>query len=208
VLLIEIDGLHEELEAQARQIAAICAAHGARELRAARDDDQRKKLWAGRKGALAACGRLRPHYHIQDGVVPRSKLTEVLRVTEEVAARYNLLIVNIFHAGDGNLHPLLLFDVREPGVRERAVAAGEEILRACVDAGGTISGEHGIGIEKRDYMAWIYTPTDIAAMLELRAAFDPRNVMNPCKQLPTGASCGDIKHAKGAARAMAAGAWI
>jgi glycolate oxidase len=208
VLLIEIDGLHEELEAQARQIAAICTAHGARELRAARDEDQRKKLWAGRKGALAACGRLRPHYHIQDGVVPRSKLTEVLRVTEEVAARYNLLIVNIFHAGDGNLHPLLLFDVREPGVRERAVAAGEEILRACVDAGGTISGEHGIGIEKRDYMAWIYTPEDIAAMLELRAAFDPRNVMNPCKQLPTGASCGDIKHAKGAARAMAAGAWI
>ncbi|MDZ4718727.1 MAG: FAD-linked oxidase C-terminal domain-containing protein [Roseiflexaceae bacterium] len=208
VLLIEIDGLHEELEAQAAKIAAICSAHGARELRAARDEDQRKKLWAGRKGALAACGRLRPHYHIQDGVVPRSKLTEVLRVTEEVAARYNLLIVNIFHAGDGNLHPLLLFDVREPGVRERAVAAGEEILRACVDAGGTISGEHGIGIEKRDYMAWIYTPEDIAAMLELRAAFDPRNVMNPCKQLPTGASCGDIKHAKGAAHAVAAGAWI
>jgi glycolate oxidase len=208
VLLIEIDGLHEELEAQTAQIEAICRTHGARELRAAKDEEQRKKLWAGRKGALAACGRLKPHYHIQDGVVPRSRLTEVLRFTEEVAARYDLMIVNIFHAGDGNLHPLLLFDVREPGVRERAIAAGEEILYACVAAGGTISGEHGIGIEKRDYMGWIYNETDITVMLELRAAFDPLNVMNPCKQLPTGASCGDIKHAKAASRAIAAGAWI
>jgi glycolate oxidase len=208
VLLIEIDGMREELEAQAAQIEAICRANGARELRAARDEEQRKKLWSGRKGALAACGRLKPHYHIQDGVVPRSRLTEVLRLTEEVARRYDLLIVNIFHAGDGNLHPLLLFDLREPGVRERAIAAGEEILRACVDVGGTISGEHGVGIEKRDYMPWIYSPVDIAAMLELRAAFDPLDVMNPCTQLPTGASCGDIKHAKGAARAVAAGAWI
>ena len=208
VLLIEIDGLAEELEAQAARIEAVCRANGARELRAARDEEQRQKLWAGRKGALAACGRLRPHYHIQDGVVPRSRLTEVLAFTEEVARRYDLLIVNIFHAGDGNLHPLLLFDVREPGVRERAIAAGEEILRACVEAGGTISGEHGIGLEKRDYMAWIYSAEDIEAMLQLRAAFDPRDVMNPCKQLPTGASCGDIKHARGAMRALAEGAWI
>lgn len=208
VLLIEIDGLAEELAAQAEQIEAICRAHGARELRAAQNEEQRKKLWAGRKGALAACGRLKPHYHIQDGVVPRSKLTAVLRLSEEVAARYNLLVVNIFHAGDGNLHPLLLFDLREPGVRERAIAAGEEILRACVDAGGTISGEHGIGVEKRDYMRWIYNDDDIGAMLELRIAFDPHDVMNPCKQLPTGATCGDIKHARGAARAVAAGAWI
>ncbi len=208
VLLIEIDGLREELESQTARIEVVCREHGARELRAARDEEQRKKLWAGRKGALAACGRIRPHYHIQDGVVPRSKLTEVLRFTEEVAARYNLIIVNIFHAGDGNLHPLLLFDVREPGVRERAIAAGEEILRACVAAGGTISGEHGIGLEKRDYMRWIYSEQDITAMLQLRAAFDPLDVMNPCKLLPTGASCGDIKHARGAARAMAAGAWL
>ncbi len=208
VLLIEIDGLREELDEQTRRIEAICREHGARELRAAQDEAQRQKLWAGRKGALAACGRLRPHYHIQDGVVPRSRLTEVLNFTREVAARYNLLIVNIFHAGDGNLHPLLLFDVREPGVRERAIAAGEEILRACVAAGGTISGEHGIGLEKRDYMTWIFSEDDVEAMLQLRAALDPTGTMNPCKQLPTGASCGDIKHAKGAAKAMAAGAWI
>ncbi len=208
VLLIEIDGMAEELDEQERRIAAICQQHRARELRTARDEDQRKKLWAGRKGALAACGRIKPHYHIQDGVVPRSKLTEVLRFTETVAKKYDLIIVNIFHAGDGNLHPLLVFDIREPGVRERAVAAGEEILRACVAAGGTISGEHGIGLEKRDYMAWVFAEEDIEAMLELRAALDPLDIMNPCKQLPTGASCGDIKHAKGAARAVAAGAWI
>jgi glycolate oxidase len=208
VLLIEIDGLREELEDQARRIEAICAEHGARELRAARDEAQRQKLWAGRKGALAASARLRPHYHIQDGVVPRSRLTEVLRFTEEVAARYDLLILNIFHAGDGNLHPLLLFDLREPGVLDRAIAAGEEILRACVDAGGTISGEHGIGLEKRDYMRWIFSDEDVGAMLELRCAFDPLDAMNPCKQLPTGASCGDIKSAKGALKAIEAGAWI
>jgi glycolate oxidase len=208
VLLIEIDGLREELEDQAQRIEAICAEHGARELRAARDEAQRQKLWAGRKGALAASARLRPHYHIQDGVVPRSRLTEVLRFTEEVAARYDLQILNIFHAGDGKLHPLLLFDLREPGVLDRAIAAGEAILRACVDAGGTISGEHGIGLEKRDYMRWIFSDDDVGAMLELRCAFDPLNVMNPCKQLPTGASCGDIKSAKGALRALEAGAWL
>ena len=192
VLLIEIDGLREELDAQTERIEAICRAHGARELRAARDEAQRQQLWAGRKGALAACGRLRPHYHIQDGVVPRSRLTEVLRFTEEVAARYDLLIVNIFHAGDGNLHPLLLFDVREPGTLQRAITAGEEILRACVAAGGTI----------------IFSEQDIAAMLQVRRAFDPAGAMNPCKLLPTGASCGDIKTARGAARAVGAGAWI
>lgn len=208
VLLIEIDGLHEELEAQAAQIAAVCQRHGARELRTAQSEEQRKKLWAGRKGVLAACGRIKPHYHIQDGVVPRSKLTEVLRFTNEVAERYDLLIVNVFHAGDGNLHPLLIFDMREPGTRERALEASEEILQACVAAGGSISGEHGIGIEKRDAMRWLFDEVDIAAMLELRAALDPCGIMNPCKQLPSGASCGEVKHARGAAKAIAAGAWI
>jgi glycolate oxidase len=208
VLLIEIDGLREELEEQARSIAAICMQQGAREVRSASDPAQRARLWAGRKGVLAACGRIAPHYHIQDGVVPRSRLTEVLRLTEEVAERYGLIIVNVFHAGDGNLHPLLLFDVREPGVRERAIAASEEILRACVAAGGSISGEHGIGIEKRDYISWMFGELDLVAFQQLRLAFDPTSMMNPCKLVPTGATCGDIKHARGAARAMAAGAWI
>lgn len=208
VLLIEIDGLREDLAVQAQQIAAICAKHGARELRAAVDEAQRQKLWAGRKGALAACGRIKPHYHIQDGVVPRSKLPELLALTEEISRRHGIIVVNIFHAGDGNLHPLLLFDLREPGVRERAIAAGEEILRACVDAGGSISGEHGIGLEKRDYLRWIFSPDDLAAFAELRAVFDPATRMNPCKLLPMGSSCADIQHAKGALRAMERGAWI
>lgn len=208
VLLIEIDGLREELDAQAAQIAEVCRRHGVRELRAARDEEQRKKLWAGRKGVLAACGRIKPHYHIQDGVVPRSQLTALLRETNAIAQRYDLLIVNVFHAGDGNLHPLLIFDVREPGTRERAIAASEEILHACVAAGGSISGEHGIGLEKRDYMRWIFSEDDICAMLQLRMALDPAGIMNPCKQLPSGASCGDIKQARGAAKAIAAGAWI
>lgn len=208
VLLIEIDGLHEELVVQAQEIAAICERHGAREVRAATDPVQRAKLWAGRKGALAACGRIKPHYHIQDGVVPRSRLPEILRLTEEVSRRYNIIIVNIFHAGDGNLHPLLLFDLREEGVRERAIAAGEEILRACVAAGGTISGEHGIGMEKRDYIGWIFNDADMMAFQQLREVFDPGGVMNPCKLLPMGSSCADIRHARGAVRAMAAGAWL
>ena len=208
ILLIEIDGLREELDEQASRITALCTKLGAREVRAAASAEQRARLWAGRKGVLAACGRIAPHYHIQDGVVPRSRLTEVLRLTEEVAERYGLIIVNVFHAGDGNLHPLLLFDVREPGVRERAITASEEILRACVAAGGSISGEHGIGIEKRDYIGWMFGELDLQAFQQLRAAFDPARQMNPCKLVPTGASCADIKHARGAAKAMAAGAWI
>jgi glycolate oxidase len=208
VLLIEIDGLRESLDVEARRIDALCRASGARELRSATDPIQRAKLWAGRKGALAACSRIAPHYHIQDGVVPRSRLLDVLRFTEEVAERYRLQIVNIFHAGDGNLHPLLLFDLREPGVRERAIAAGEEILRACVEAGGTISGEHGIGIEKRDYLGWIFDACDLEAFRQLRAAFDPAAQMNPCKLVPSGSSCADMQQARGALKAMAAGAWL
>lgn len=208
VLLIEIDGSDEEIEDQTARIEHICAHFEARELRAARDEDQRKKLWAGRKGALAACARLAPHYHIQDGVVPRSRLTEVLQLTREVAKRQRVHIVNIFHAGDGNLHPLILFDIREPGIIDRAIAASEEIMRECVRVGGSISGEHGIGIEKRDYMSLLFSETDLWAMRQLRSCFDAVGVMNPCKLIPTGASCGDIKHARGAAKALAAGAWI
>jgi glycolate oxidase len=208
VLLIEIDGTDEEIEDQTARIEYICRHFEARELRAAKDDEQRKKLWAGRKGALAACARLAPHYHIQDGVVPRSRLTEVLQLTREVAKRQRVHIVNIFHAGDGNLHPLILFDIREPGIIDRAIAASEEIMRECIRVGGSISGEHGIGIEKRDYMSLLFNEDDLWAMRQLRACFDAVGVMNPCKLIPTGASCGDIKHARGAAKALAAGAWI
>jgi glycolate oxidase len=208
VLLIECDGLREELETQARRVIEICEEFGAREIKDAKDEAQRAKLWAGRKGVAGAMARLNPHYHILDGTIPRSRLPEILAYTEEVAARYELTIVNVFHAGDGNLHPLLSFDARIPGTLERAVKASEEILRACVEAGGSISGEHGVGIEKRDYMAMMFDATDLAVMQELRDVFDPRGMMNPCKSLPTGHSCADIRSAIGAHKAMAAGAWI
>ncbi len=184
VLLIEIDGLREELKTWARLIVEICRRMGAREVQVANDPAQRARLWAGRKGALAACARIAPRYHIQDGVVPRSRLPEALRFTETVADRYDLTIVNIFHAGDGNLHPLLLFDLRTPGILERAVAASEEILRMCVDVGGTISGEHGIGIEKRAYLHWMFTADDLAAFRQLRTVFDPTGLLNPTKLIP------------------------
>jgi glycolate oxidase len=208
VLLIECDGLREELDGQARRIIEICEEFGAREIKDAQDEAQRAKLWAGRKGVAGAMARLNPHYHILDGTIPRSRLPELLAYSEEVAARYELTIVNVFHAGDGNLHPLLSFDARIPGTIERAVKASEEILRACVAAGGSISGEHGVGIEKRDYMGMMYSETDLAVMQELRDAFDPRGMMNPCKSLPTGHSCADIRTAIGAQRAVAGGAWI
>lgn len=207
VLLIEIDGLREDLADEARRIAAVCQAGGARELRAAADAAQRERLWAGRKGALAACARIAPHYHIVDGVVPRSRLPEVLAYSEEVAARYGLKVVNIFHAGDGNLHPLLLFDLRVPGTRERAIAAGEEILRACVAAGGTISGEHGIGIEKRNYLPWLFSAQDLAAFADLRTAFDPGGVMNPGKLAPSD-DAADPHQTPAFRRTIAGGAWI
>lgn len=208
VLLIECDGLREELEDQAQHIIEICEEYGAREIKDAKDEAQRARLWAGRKGVAGAMARLNPHYHILDGTIPRSKLAEVLAFTEEIAAEHELTVVNVFHAGDGNLHPLISFDARIPGTIERAIKASEAILRACVEAGGTISGEHGIGIEKRDYMTMMYSATDLAVMHELRAIFDPSAIMNPCKSLPSGHSCADIRSAIGARKAVAAGAWI
>ncbi|NTW02315.1 MAG: FAD-binding protein [Oscillochloris sp.] len=208
VLLIEIDGLREDVVDEARRIAEVCKVSGARELRAATNAAQRERLWIGRKGALAACVRIAPHYHILDGVVPRTRLPELLRFSEEVAARHHLKVVNIFHAGDGNLHPLLLFDLRLPGTLERAIAAGEEILRACVAAGGTISGEHGIGIEKRDYMSWLFNEQDLVAFADLRAVFDPDDVMNPCKLLPIASDGRPHRQLRGGWRALQRGAWI
>lgn len=208
VLLIEIDGLREDLVDEARRIAHVCTTHGCRELRTAADAAQRERLWAGRKGALAACARIAPHYHILDGTVPRSRLPEALRVSEEIAAHYGLKVVNIFHAGDGNIHPLLLFDLRVAGTRERAIAAGEAILHACVELGGTISGEHGIGIEKRDFMPWLFHADDRTAFVNLMEVFDPAGVMNPGKLLPPEGAETDPQPVRGIRRMMTHGAWI
>jgi glycolate oxidase len=193
ILLVELDGTTSTLMEQATAIETVCSAHNVRELRVADRREERERLWAGRKGALGALGRLAPNYFIQDGVVPRTKLREVLQRVQEIGERYDLLIANVFHAGDGNLHPNIVFDAREPGILERVKAAGAEILRVCVDAGGSITGEHGVGIDKQEYLAWMFTPVEIDVMKELKAAFDPDGAINPGKIFPGAKGCGEIQ---------------
>ncbi|MBI3743170.1 MAG: FAD-binding protein [Chloroflexi bacterium] len=191
VLLIEVDGLRESVEEDSAAVEAVCRELGARDVRIADAPADRERLWAARKGALGALGRLAPNYYILDGVVPRTKLMHVLRAVAEICNRYDLVVANVFHAGDGNLHPNVLFDERIPGQSERVLEAGAEIMRICVEAGGTITGEHGVGLEKKGFMPLIFSPDDLAAMEKVRAAFGPTDHFNPCKVLPTGRGCGE-----------------
>jgi len=201
VLLVEVAGQPEGLEADVERIVAIGREHGARTVRVAADEAERQLLWKGRKTAFGAIARIKPNYYLHDTVVPRRRLTEVLTQVYEIVERHELLVVNVFHAGDGNLHPLLVFDKREPGVMERVHAAGEEIVRVSVAAGGVLSGEHGIGLEKRDYMPLMFGPADLAAQAALRRAFDPTGLANPHKVLPSPSTCGDAHH-------LPDGAWV
>lgn len=196
VLLIEIDGAREGLDELQLTISDICSEFSVREIRTAQTPAERVQLWKGRKHALGALGKLSPTVYIQDGCVPRSQLPRVLAKMDEVSSKYNIVIANFFHAGDGNLHPNLLFDQREEGAYERVLQAGEEILRFCVEVGGTISGEHGVGIEKIDYIPWIYSQDDISEMLKLRAAICPSGIFNPCKTIPQGAGCAEINRTR------------
>ncbi len=184
VLLVEMEGAPEVIAEEAAEVADICRAEGATEVRVADDPAARAALWYGRKSAAGAFGRIKPNYYLHDGVVPRTKLPQVLREVMAAAERHGLPVANVFHAGDGNLHPAILFDVREPGILPRVLALGEEILQACIAAGGTLSGEHGIGLEKRSYMPLLFSPADIDAMKRLKAAFDPEGRFNPGKMLP------------------------
>jgi glycolate oxidase len=193
VLLVELDGLPAGVAAGVDQVRAVGRAHGARSVRVAADDTERALLWKGRKSAFGAVARLAPNYYLHDTVVPRTRLCEVLTEVYAIAERHDLGVMNVFHAGDGNLHPLLLFDAREPGVMERVHAAGEEIVRVSLDAGGVLSGEHGIGLEKRDLMPLLFGPDDLDAQARLRDAFDPDGVANPTKILPSGSRCGDLQ---------------
>src|SRR3954471_22269642 len=201
VLLVEVDGLPAGTEAAADAVASIARAHGARSVRVAANEAERALLWKGRKSAFGAVARIAPNYYLHDAVVPRTKLVGVLRQVYDIAARHDLKVMNVFHAGDGNLHPLLLFDAREPGVMERVHAAGAAILDACISAGGVLSGEHGIGLEKRDYMGLIFSADDLDAQARLRDVFDPDGVCNPFKVLPAGSRCGDLQQ-------LPQGAWI
>ena len=193
VLLIEVEGLTEAVEAQAAEITDVCRQFRAREVRTARSEQERALLWRGRKEAFGAMGRISPMYYVQDGVIPRTRLPETLRRIEEISLKYDLKIGNIFHAGDGNLHPLILFDERDREQFARVVAAGGEIMRHCVDVGGALTGEHGIGMEKNELMPLIFTPDDLALMERVRAAFNPDGRLNPGKVLPMGKACGEIR---------------
>ncbi len=186
VLLVEIDGLPSGVERGAERVVELARANGARSAKVAADEAERALLWKGRKSAFGAVARIAPNYYLHDAVVPRTRLVEVLSQVYAIAEEHDLLVVNVFHAGDGNLHPLIVFDARTPGAMERVQAAGKQIIEACVAAGGVLSGEHGIGLEKRDLMGLIFTDDDMAAQATLRAAFDPDKAMNPHKVLPSG----------------------
>ncbi len=189
VLLIELEGLREAVTEQAGAVRAVCTRNNAREIRRARNAQERLLLWKGRKEAFASLGRLAPAYYTQDGVVPRTKIASVLRFIDSVSRKYGLQIGNIFHAGDGNLHPCILFDMRDPGQVHRTHEAGREILQHCVDVGGTITGEHGVGMEKNELMPMLFSDDDLAVMQRVRDAFNPKSLLNPHKLFPMPRSC-------------------
>jgi glycolate oxidase subunit GlcD len=192
-LLIELDGLEAGLSDEAQRAEAICLEQGARGVRHAADERERKKLWAARKGAFGAMGRLAPDMMLQDAVVPRSRLPEVLAETYRISAKYDLLLANVFHAGDGNLHPILCFDRRDADELRRVECANREIVETCVRAGGTLTGEHGVGLDKSKYMPLLFSDDTLDAMLCVRAAFDPSGLCNPGKIIPAPRGCGEAR---------------
>ena len=185
VLLAEVDGLVESAAELIEAVTKILEVNEAFSVRRAADPEERELLWAGRKGAIGALGRIKPNYYLHDGVVPRTRLPDVLRRVGEIGEHYRLPVANVFHAGDGNLHPNILFDLRERGALESVEKAGEEMLHACVELGGTLSGEHGIGLEKRAFLPWIFGPADIDAMKRVKAVLDPHGMLNPDKIFPS-----------------------
>lgn len=197
VLLIEVEGLRETVEFQMEQIREACLACRAREFRIAQSAEERDLLWKGRKNAFGAVGRVSPTYYVQDGVVPRTRIAETLRRIGEVSDHYGLSISNIFHAGDGNMHPIILFDARKPGDLEKAQQAGEDILSYCVSVGGSITGEHGVGMEKMELMSRQFSDASLEMIGRLKALFDPSCRLNPGKVLPLGKGCLEIRQPAG-----------
>ena len=193
VLLMEAEGMTESVSEQVEQIVRICEKYHARSVRIAANEEERQRFWAGRKNAFGAVGRICPQFYVQDGVVPRTKLPFVLRRVGEICASYGLRVGNVFHAGDGNLHPLILSDSQVPGEVERVRQAGHEILQVCAEAGGTITGEHGVGIEKQEEMALIFSPLDLRIMQQVREAWNPEQLFNPGKLFPQPGRCAEVK---------------
>ena len=203
VLLAEVDGLAGGVDKDAERIAEVGRENGATSVRVAADEEERAKLWKGRKTAFGAVAQIAPAYYLHDTVVPRAALATVLRSVYEIAERHQLIVVNVFHAGDGNLHPLLLFDPREPGVFDRVHEAGREIVLASLAAGGVLSGEHGIGVEKQEYMSLMFSSDDLDHQNRLRRSFDPECRFNPGKVIPSSHSCADIQ----SLRSVPTGVW-
>ena len=193
VLLIELEGIREAVETQVEQVRAACQSSGSIEFRVARTPEERERLWSGRKNAFGAVGRVSPSYYVQDGVVPRTRIAATLRFIASVASQHGLTISNIFHAGDGNLHPIILFNPRKPGEKEKARHAGEEILKWCIGCGGSITGEHGVGMEKNELMPLLFPADTLETIGRIKLLFDPEARMNPGKLLPTGRGCSEIR---------------
>jgi glycolate oxidase len=192
ILIVELDGPAAEVRSLFRIVEEMCRKHGATQIEIAPDEQQRARIWRGRKSAFAAVGQISPNYYVQDGVVPRTKLPEVLGKIKALSERSGLRIGNVFHAGDGNLHPLICYDERVPGETDRAAEVAGEILSYCVEAGGSITGEHGVGADKAEYMPRMFTDDDLDVMQRVRAAFDPRKLCNPGKIFPTPRLCGEV----------------
>ena len=191
-LVVELDGAEAECAARFDEVVAICRVAGAEGVRVARDEAERELIWRARKAAFAAMGRIAPNYYVQDGVIPRTRLAEVLARIDELAEEHGLRVANVFHAGDGNLHPLVCYDGADPGQAERAERLAGLIVAACVDAGGSITGEHGVGVDKKRYMPAMFDEPDLAAFQHLRCAFDPHGRANPGKVMPTPRLCGEV----------------
>ena len=198
ILLIELDGLEAEVAANIQQVETICRQNGARNITIATDPQERLTLWKGRKAAFAAMGKISPDYYVQDGVIPRTKLPYVLSEIAALSQKYGYAVANVFHAGDGNLHPLVLYDNSVPGQLEVVEELGGDILKLCVEVGGSISGEHGIGADKKCYMSAMFSDDDLETMKRVRTAFDPKGIANPEKLFPTPRTCGEAARAQAA----------
>jgi len=196
ILLVELDGLTAEVKANQEQVKKLCKNNGSRDFICAYDEETRLKLWKGRKAAFAAAGKMSPSYFVQDGVVPRAQLVQILRDINDLGDRFGFRIANVFHAGDGNLHPLILYNHAEPGAWEKVEELGGEILKRCVELGGSLSGEHGIGTDKNNFMSAMFNEVDLETMAWVKTSFNPDNLANPGKLFPTPRSCGEVANAQ------------
>jgi glycolate oxidase len=198
ILLVELDGLEVEVATNKQRVAELCKKNGARNITTASDPETRLKLWKGRKAAFAAAGHMSPDYFVQDGVIPRTQLADVLKEIEALSEKFGYRIANVFHAGDGNLHPLILYDNSVAGALEKVEELGGEILRLCVKVGGSISGEHGIGSDKKCFMPDMFSEADLETMQWVRQVFNPKGLANPGKIFPTPRTCGEAARAESA----------